>query len=95
MIFRFFLLLLFIQWNGVHSFLYCASLSCYLYICGIGMAWGSGVEKDVLFFFFFFGRMSELCPTLHLVGKARKIPYGMGVFRSLSRLSVRDFDMIQ
>lgn len=49
----------------------------------------------MLFFFFFFGRMSELCPTLHLVGKARKIPYGMGVFRSLSRLSVRDFDMIQ
>lgn len=58
-----------------------------------GMGKWGGKRRAV--FFFFFGRMSELCPTLHLVGKARKIPYGMGVFRSLSRLSVRDFDMIQ
>lgn len=76
MIFRFFLLLLFIQWNGVHSFLYCASLSCYLYICGIGMAWGSGVEKDVLFFVFFLGGCLNSVP--HYIWWGRRARYHMG-----------------
>lgn len=92
MIFRFFLLLL--LFNGMGYIVFFTALLFHVTCTSVALGWHGevGWKKTCCFFF---GRMSELCPTLHLVGKARKIPYGMGVFRSLSRLSVRDFDMIQ